>query len=669
MKPTLIITLLFAINSFCAAQTDVKEHSWEDLFEQLVDNDDMESGNAEDMYERLCELEASPIDLNKATPEDLQQLFFLSERQQGDLLLFLDLYRPLRSMNELNMTRLDELRLNLLRCFTYISPEERGEAKFSLGKALKYGKNELTATAKIPFYERQGDKNGYRGYKYKHWLRYKFSYSQFLQAGITAAQDAGEPFFSNKNKLGYDHYSYYLLIRRLGCIKALALGQYKLKFGLGLVMNTGFGLGKTSALTLSSPNNSITANSSRSDAYYLQGAATTIALSRRIVLTAFASYRKIDATLNDDGDIKTILKTGYHRTESELDRKHNASQFTTGGNVLWRKNGFHAGATAVYTSFNKSLQPDDSQIFRRYYPHGKHFWNASVDYGYISHRINFNGETAINNDKAIATLNSLSFKFSDSFTAIAIQRFYSYKYYSLFSSSFSDGGSIQNESGIYAGITWEALPRLTINAYTDYAYFPWAKYQISQSSHSWDNLLQATYSLPRFTLLLRYRIRMRQKDAKDSEDGPATSLVNRNEQRGRFAFIFNDERWSAKTQADIAYTATPDHSFGWMVSQTGGYKNERLQAIAGIYYFHTQDYNSRLYAYERAMLYDFTFPMFYGHGMRFSLRLQWAVTKNLILTGKVGTTKYFDRDHISSSYQQINSSAMTDLELQLRWKF
>ena len=56
-------------------------------------------------------------------------------------------------------------------------------------------------------------------------------------------------------------------------------------------------------------------------------------------------------------------------------------------------------------------------------------------------------------------------------------------------------------------------------------------------------------------------------------------------------------------------------------------------------------------------------------GMRFSLCLQDALTKNFILTGKVGTTKYFDRDHIASSYQRIDGSAMTDLELQMKWKF
>jgi len=35
----------------------------------------------------------------------------------------------------------------------------------------------------------------------------------------------------------------------------------------------------------------------------------------------------------------------------------------------------------------------------------------------------------------------------------------------------------------------------------------------------------------------------------------------------------------------------------------------------------------------------------------------------------VGTTKYFDRDKISSGYQEINDSKKTDMEIQAKWKF
>ena len=88
-----------------------------------------------------------------------------------------------------------------------------------------------------------------------------------------------------------------------------------------------------------------------------------------------------------------------------------------------------------------------------------------------------------------------------------------------------------------------------------------------------------------------------------------------------------------------------------------------------IRYFHTNDYSSRLYVYERGLLYSFSFPAFYGKGLRYSLFARADFNRHLMLIMKCGSTKYFDRDHISSGLQQINASSMTDLELQIRWKF
>ena len=39
--------------------------------------------------------------------------------------------------------------------------------------------------------------------------------------------------------------------------------------------------------------------------------------------TLFASYRTIDATLDERGNAKTIVENGYHRTDTELAKKNN----------------------------------------------------------------------------------------------------------------------------------------------------------------------------------------------------------------------------------------------------------------------------------------------------------------------------------------------------------
>ena len=136
-----------------------------------------------------------------------------------------------------------------------------------------------------------------------------------------------------------------------------------------------------------------------------------------------------------------------------------------------------------------------------------------IDYGYTSHKLVFSGETATGDSHAIATINNLSYMFSGTFSLIALQRFYSYKYYSLYSQSFNAGGSIQDESGLYLGINWHPLNFLNIMAYTDYAYYAWPKYQASEASHCWDNMLTAIFQLNKYwNIDSRYHIKIEQKD-------------------------------------------------------------------------------------------------------------------------------------------------------------
>ena len=672
MKKLAICLLLSSMagSSFALEENDSlpRTHDWSALFEQLNDYDDIESRNLEDLYEQMCELEDNPVDLNDPNTDNLQQLSFLSSEQLEGLTEYVDRYRPLKSYGEVAMVEsMDPLRLKLIRYFTYLGKDEK-KGFPSLKNIARYGKHEFMGTVKIPFYERKGDKNGYLGYKYKHWLRYKFSYGQYLQIGLTATQDAGEPFFAGVNNFGYDHYAYYAVIRKLGIFNTIALGQYKLRFGMGLVMNTGFAFGKTTSLTLSYPQNTVSPNTSRSEAYFLQGAATTIGINKHLDATAFVSYRKIDATLNDDNTIKTILQSGYHRTASEIRRKHNASQNAFGANIRWHANGFHAGATAIHYGFDKALSPDISSAFRRYNPQGSNFWNASVDYGFMHHRISINGETATGSCGALATINSVFVKANHNLSLTAIQRYYSYRYYSLFSNSFSDGGNIQNESGIYIGASWSALPRLTILAYSDFAYHPWPTYQTSQSSSSLDNVVQTIFSADKFTFSARYRLRIRKQDIM-AEDNDSKTTINKYEHRARLSAVFGQDKVSAKTQLDAAYCRNNTESFGWMLSQNLGYSMRKTEIYANVGYFHTHDYNSRIYAYERGTLNNFSFPMFYGHGMRAALNLRTQAIKNIVAICKIGTTKYFDRDKISSSYQEIDGSSMTDAEIQIKWKF
>ena len=641
-----------------------QQHEWEQYLYQLGEIEDVESDVWESSFGLLCDLEKNPININTATREQLEQIPFLTAKDVENILEYIYRNGAMKSLGELAMIRdLDYFKRRLLFYFTFAGNVEEKRCP-KLKNIMKYGKHDMTGSIKIPFYTRKGDKKGYMGYQFKHDLRYDFTYGDYVRIGFIGAQDAGEPFFSGRNNLGYDFYSFYFSLKNLGRIKTLVAGRYRVRFGMGLVVNNNYGFGKLSTLSsLGRGGSNIRVHSSRSSSNYLQGLATTVNVAKNLDISGFVSYRKFDATLNkEDNTIATILSSGYHRTEIEMSKKNNSSHFISGLNAEYRIGGGYVGITGLYVSLDKMLRPKTDAAYRKIYAHGKDFYNIGIHYGYTGHRLSVSGETASGGCNAIATINTLSYSLAENLDIMALQRFYSYNYYSLLSESFSEGGSVQNESGVYVGVNWKPFQGLNVMAYSDFAYFAWPKYQAGNSSRAFDNLVQTVYTKDKWTFTARYRLKFRERDNESK-----TSLIFKNEHRGRMSAAYNDGIWNGKTQVDIAYTQYKRKSMGWMISQTVGLKlKKRFNAIATFGYFDTDDYDSRVYAYERGMLYSFSFPAYYGNGIRMAMYGCSDFSEKITIIAKIGMTKYFDRDKIGSGYQEIDGSMMSDLELQLR---
>ena len=658
---TLIVCVLLMLSPVAQAQSGPV---WETYLREVITVEDVGNDAWETMYEQLCELAQHPLDLNRASREQLEQLPFLSAQQVEEIMEYLYHYGPMKSLGELQMIRsLDYQRRRLLGCFVFLGSHETG-ASNKVADVLKYGRHELMATAKIPLYERKGDREAYKGWPYRHWVKYQFAYGDAVKAGLVGAQDAGEPFFANKNRLGYDYYSYYLQLKKWGRLESLVLGNYRVSMGMGLIANNSFAMGKLSSLqNLGRSTSTLRAHSSRSSADYLQGAGATVTLAKGLSVTGFLSYRAMDATLNKDGTAVTIVTSGYHRTTTELEKKNNLKNTTYGGNLRYQAYGLHAGLNMVGVHLNRELKPNTSVLYRQHAAQGTDFLNVSAHYGYVTPRLAFNGETAMNKHGALATINSLSLQCGDQVSLMALYRFYSFRYTSLYGNSFSEGGAVQNESGVYVGVNWQPSPRWKVMAYSDYAYFPWAKYQISLSSHAFDNMLQVSYLRNNWTLEARYRLKLRQKDNEDK-----TALQNRTEHRGRLSLGYNG-RWSSRTQLDYNLIAFRQQERGWMLSQSLGYEARKLRLSGGVGYFHTDSYDSRVYLYESGPLYNYGFSQYSGEGIRYWLLARVEMGKRLMVTAKFGTTDYFDRSVIGSSYQQIDGSSQSDVDLQVRWRF
>lgn len=668
----IIIITLFPILSMA------QEKSWEDYFYEIYAHEEIDETSIENDFEYLCELESTPLNINTLNPEDLYLIPGLNNEQIDDIIKYRDRYGEVRTIEELALIESIDRPLRLFLCnFIIATPKVKDEwySRPILDSIMKNGHGEIQTNGNIPFYNREGDKNGYLGYKYKYNIKLSGKFSDNIKYGLCAAQDAGEPLFANKNKWGMDNYSFYVKVSNIRRLKSIFIGQYKIKFGMGLIQNNSFGYGKRMMLSsINSYDAVISGHATRSDANHFQGLAGTIDIGKaksvsKWTLTTFWSYRKMDATLNKDESVSTILTNGYHRTPTEMEKKDNTSSLNIGAHINYKRNGLYIGASAVYNWFDRPLNPNSSNSnssYRTYYANGYDFWNASINYGYNSGKYSFSGETATGSCGSIATINSAEGKICKSISICAVQRFYSYKYYAINAKAFNDGGYTQNESGFYTGINWAISKRINLDVYSDICYFPWIKYYTNASSYSFDNSFSLKYELSEWSFIAKYNFKIRQRNNSDK-----TEILNRYSNKLRISAQRVSDRISFTTTADFSSLSFDNStSFGYSISQNASlqlYKNASLYVLAS--YFKTDNSSSSIYINERNVPGMFTSSSFYGKGIRLSTMTKVKLTSNVIGNFKLGFTKYFNRNTISSGLRMIDSSHQTDLEISIKYKF
>ena len=154
-------------------------------------------------------------------------------------------------------------------------------------------------------------------------LRYRYSYKNLCNSDWLADKDAGEQFFKGAQKNGFDFYSFHLFARKIGIIQSLALGDFTVNMGQGLIQWQSLAFKKSvDVLGVKRQSAILQPYNSAGEFYFHRGAGITIQKGR-IEATAFASIRKISAnfvadTVNNEDFISSFLNSGYNRTTSEI---------------------------------------------------------------------------------------------------------------------------------------------------------------------------------------------------------------------------------------------------------------------------------------------------------------------------------------------------------------
>jgi len=648
-----------------------------DIFEQYSAETD-EVIDFESFYEELHGLAVSPINLNKATKEDLDKLMFLSDTQVESILYYIYRFGPLNTIYELQLIDgLDMTDIRNMLAFVYVGDQLAASPKIYKADLFKYGKNEVLYRLdrglenKTGYQSNTSTSDKYKGSAFYNSLKYHFRFKDRISAGLTMEKDAGEQLLDTSH-IGYDFYSFHVQLNDFCKFKTIVLGDFKANFGLGLVMSSGFGMGKSSYVLNVIPHNTgLKKFSSTNESEYFRGAGATLKFGK-FDFSAFYSNRMIDGdTLS--GSFQSFYKTGLHRTDAEMAKKNTINQQLAGVNTTFTHSKFQLGFTLVHTFLDQRLEPEVTN-YNQFYFRGNRQTTAGLNYRFRLSKLNFFGESAYTNNHGFATVNGVSFSPVSQVSLVGMMRYFSKEYDTFYANTFSEGSRINNEIGYYLGAEIRPYKKWKIAAYADSYRFPWLKFGVDAPSLGQDYLLQIDYAARR-DLSMFWRFKFEEKQITESALSEAIQVLIPNKKGSlRYQLTYSFGNFSLKNVLEVNFVqkSNLNCSYGVSAFQDVSYifRSIPLKLDFRYQFFDAVDYDNRFYTYEKDVLYAFAIPMYYGVGSRYYLNLKYDLNKNITFWFKFAQTVYADnRETIGSGNEEIRGNRKSDVRFLFRYEF
>ena len=520
----------------------------------------------------------------------------------------------------------------------------------------------------------------YQGGRIKMLARYKYQFRDLLQYGVVADQDAGEKIRFSHQQFGFDFYSFHLFARKLGIVKSLALGDYTVNLGQGLIQWQSQAFNKSSqVINVKRQSEILRPYHSAGEYNFFRGAALTLK-KRNVESTVFASFRKLSANISEDSQygkvFTSVQASGFHRTISEIDDRNAISMKVAGGNLTWQKGSGHVGLNAVACQYSVPLIKRDAP-YNLYAIRGKSWMNYSVDYSFTLHNYHVFGELATDKNHSHAIVAGLMASLHPAVDLAVLFRSISAEYQSVFGNAFTENTMPSNENGFYIGVSAKLSPQFKMDVYADVFRFPWLRFGVDAPGSGWQYLVQADWQ-PNKKVEVYSRVRCKMKPVNESQlSGPlhdpqdkllrnwrthVNLRMGRNlTLRSRIEFCwFGDPGEENPETGFLLYTDVLYKPFGKSWSAGG-----RFQV------FETGGYDTRLYAYENDVLFANSTPVFFDQGARVYINLKTKLNIRQIrsyqvtLGIKAASSLYSNKLSIGSGQDEIAGRHKSELKFQL----
>ncbi|MDA3780836.1 MAG: hypothetical protein PF487_11560, partial [Bacteroidales bacterium] len=389
------------------------------------------------------------------------------------------------------------------------------------------------------------------------------------------------------------------------------------------------------------------------------------------------SKKKIDANITDSIDneiaaVSSFQNSGIHATPSALEDKDAINEVITGGNLTYNHKLFKVGLTFAQFQYDAELfsNPSTNNMFDF---QGDKTYNIGINYQFSIKDISFFGEEAICKEGGMAFLNGALFYLAPQIALSTIHRHYEPKYQGLYSNAFAENSHNTNEDGLYFGLEIHPIKHVTIKSYYDSYSFPWLSFRADAPTSGFDFFSEINYNLNRNTSMY-FRYRRETKEINIDTDSGLKELNSKYLQKIRFHITYRinkNLRFKNRIALSEYKEETKNTEYGFMIYQDVDYDFNKIPLSLNIRFaiFDTDTYNTRIYAYERDVLYAFSIPAYYAKGSRYYINLKYTIRDYLDIWLRYSQTYFSEKNTISSGLNEIYANTKSEVKAQIRIKF
>lgn len=587
-----------------------------ELEESIESSLDIGTRDVEDseFAEALWQLAIAPLDVNAATAEELQQIPAISPLLAARIIAFRKDKRFGSMEDLLSIEGIDRTLYSQMNPFLWVA-STNGELDRTEPISVRYTERTVKRLK-----DQRGFVDGsYWGNPFKLYnrlnVRWPAGSELLLETGGLTEKDPGEKALTEFTSgfLGVSNKE-----KTVRCI----VGDYVLETGQGLALWRSGGSTKGTEVIAGITKNprGLQPYNSSDENGFLRGGAIELRWSYFDV-TAFISRKRINARLDDNGSITSLVGTGLTRNALEEQTKSASGERMLGASARVRlSEGLKIGISAYSTRFDNPLALSGIDGFQ-----GQSASMKSLDFSYASVTVGTFGEIALDRDNATAAIAGVILQPVSDLDVALVAHSYDEGFANLHGFAFGEsGGRIKNEQGVYASARFSVVQRLVFSAYFD-QYADIGANSVSLLPNQGNEFLGTVRFLSNDRSSVQFEYKHKnQADAETLED----------------EFLRSSKVMGKRTQANYRITLewSPSTSIQWKTrfesvrvqySVTGAvangilfYQDIRWRIIKGmsvdgrVASFDTDSYDSRIYEYEGELHGTFANPALFGKGIR-----------------------------------------------------